>query len=171
MLYMSAYSHINTQSVQTDSITHLLLDPWGFSTCRGWSHPTQTRCTEEENRWMFRFQFYVEVEETLYFYMYMKERGSPPLRQEEGEEGGLTRSSNPSDLITCVIMGDQTPSSCDMTVWPQPSSCSLSELLWDFVNTWFHLNLSLGVTESGRGVDVICSYARMSWSDMWRQSS
>lgn len=54
---------------------------------------------------------------------------------------------------------DQTQTWHDMTVWPQHSSCSSSELLLDFVNRWFHLDLSLKVSfDRARVGPMLCSY-------------
>lgn len=150
-------------SVQLDPITHLLLDPLGFSTCRGWSRLTQTRCTEGE-RGKQKPQF-----------VWLKLSISAIKRKlltcvcmlgvmNHGDLGGWAiRSTKTTDLIAtpCLIMCDQMPPSHDTAVWPQQSSCCPSWLLLDFGNRWFHLNLSLKVGFDRVGVGVLYVLIRM----------
>lgn len=53
-LHMSVDPHEYIKLMQIDSKTNLLPDPLGFSTCRGWSHLTQTGCTVGKHRGMFK---------------------------------------------------------------------------------------------------------------------
>lgn len=142
MVHAWASIPINIQSVQTDSITHLLLDPLGFSTCRGWSHLTQTRCTEGENR-RFLEVYTCSNSYDKTFQQISRERKF--LYIEETNPGGSNYGTKLQELmgVLCLILRNQTDSWHDMTVWPKQSPCSPSEPLLGFVHRWFHLNLSL----------------------------